>query len=226
VRHCVVCHVGNFPASAGDQLVVKKFLMGLVGMASLVLAACGDDATTMGEYMGFRRDDPLQVGNLTMTRAFEDGAESPFTFRADDGKLLVVYFGFTNCPDLCPTTLADLRSAFRRLPGSEARVDVAMVTVDPQRDVPEKLVPYLKSFVADPIALRTEDESILEKVEDGFLASSTITTEANGRVNVSHTAGTYVVDSTGEVVLEWPFGIGADGMENDLRLLLEDLDPA
>lgn len=176
--------------------------------------------------MGFRRDDPLQVGNLSMPRAFEDGAELPFTFRADDGKLLVVYFGFTNCPDLCPTTLADLRSAFRRLPGSEDQVDVAMVTVDPERDVPEKLVPYLKSFLADPIALRTEDLTVLEKVEAGFLASSSITTEAGGRVNVSHTAGTYVVDSQGEVVLEWPFGIGADGMENDLRLLLEDLDPA
>ena len=176
--------------------------------------------------MGFRRDDPLQVGNLSMTRAFEDGAELPFTFRAEDGKLLVVYFGFTNCPDLCPTTLADLRSAFRRLPGSEDMVDVAMVTVDPDRDVPEKLVPYLKSFLADPIALRTEDETVLEKVEAGFLASSSITTEAGGRVNVSHTAATYVVDSQGEVVLEWPFGIGADGMENDLRLLLADLDPA
>lgn len=219
----------------GDQRVVKKILLALLGATALVLSACGGDDSVSdsgaavgspGGFMGFRRDEPLQVGDLSMTRAFEDGAELPFTFRADEGKLLVVYFGFTNCPDLCPTTLADLRSAFRRLPGSDELVDVAMVTVDPERDVPEKLVPYLKSFLADPIALRTEDEAILKKVEEGFLASSTITTEANGRVNVSHTAGTYVVDATGEVVLEWPFGIGADGMENDLRLLIEDLEPA
>ena len=200
---------------------MRKLLSCMVAM--LVVVGCAADEATQSAIVGLQRDEPLVVAEQTITRVDESGGESEFTFSAAEGKLLVVYFGFTNCPDLCPTTLADLRNAFRRIPGSAEKVDVAMVTVDPDRDTPDILVPYLSSFVDDPIALRTTDVAVLEQVESAFLASSSIEREATGKVNVSHTAATYVVDSTGTVVVEWPFGIGADGMENDLRVLLGDL---
>ncbi len=200
---------------------MRKALFALVGL--LAVTACAEDDAGSATIVGLVRDRPLIVAEQTMSRVSESGAESPFVFKADEKKLLVVYFGFTNCPDLCPTTLADLRSALRRIPAGEERVDVAMVTVDPERDAADRLVPYLSSFVEDPIALRTEDMDALERVEDAFLASSSIEKDATGKVNVSHTAATYVVDSDGVVIVEWPFGIGADGMENDLRILFEDL---
>lgn len=201
----------------------KVFLSLATAVMVIVGAACGSDGSEGPVLIGMQRDEPLVVADQTIPRVDEAGVETPFTFVAEDGKLLVVYFGFTNCPDLCPTTLADLRSAFRRIPGSTDKVDVAMVTVDPERDTADRLVPYLSSFVDDPIALRTVDTDVLESVEAAFLASSTVTKEATGKVDVSHTAATYVVDATGTVIVEWPFGIGADGMENDLRILLEDL---
>lgn len=201
----------------------KVFLSLSVVLSVVVGAACAADSARQSTLIGMQRDEPLVVADQTITRVDEAGVETPFTFVAGDGKLLVVYFGFTNCPDLCPTTLADLRSAFRRIPGSTDKVDVAMVTVDPDRDTADRLVPYLSSFVDDPIALRTVDTDVLESVEAAFLASSTVTKEATGKVDVSHTAATYVVDATGTVIVEWPFGIGADGMEHDLRILLEDL---
>jgi len=201
----------------------KVFLSLTTAVMVIVGAACGNDGSEASVLIGMQRDEPLVVADQTIPRVDEAGIETPFTFVAEDGKLLVVYFGFTNCPDLCPTTLADLRSAFRRIPGSTDKVDVAMVTVDPERDTADRLVPYLSSFVDDPIALRTTDVDALERVEAAFLASSTVTKEATGKVDVSHTAATYVVDATGTVIVEWPFGIGADGMENDLRILLEDL---
>ena len=191
--------------------------------AAVALLGCASDSGIDAPLIGMQRNDPLVVGDQSMPRVDEAGVESRFEFKAADDKLLVVYFGFTNCPDLCPTTLADLRSAFRRITGSAEKVDVAMVTVDPERDTPDRLVPYLSSFVDDPVALRTTDTGLLERVELAFLASSSIEKEATGKVNVSHTAATYVVDATGTVIVEWPFGIGADGMENDLRILLEDL---
>lgn len=200
---------------------MRKSLLALVGLFAIV--GCAEDGTAPNTMIGLVRDEPLVVADQTITRVDESGSETPFAFKADDGKFLVVYFGFTNCPDLCPTTLADLRGALRRIPAGEERVDVAMVTVDPERDTADRLVPYLSSFVEDPIALRTEDMDALERVENAFLASSSIEKEATGKVNVSHTAATYVVDSTGVVIVEWPFGIGADGMENDLRILFEDL---
>ena len=201
----------------------KVFLSLSAVLAVVVGAACATDSARQSTLIGMQRDEPLVVADQTIPRVDEAGAETSFTFVAAKGKLLVVYFGFTNCPDLCPTTLADLRSAFRRIPGSADKVDVAMVTVDPERDTADRLVPYLSSFVDDPIALRTMDADVLESVEAAFLASSTVTKEATGKVDVSHTAATYVVDATGTVIVEWPFGIGADGMENDLRILLEDL---
>ena len=201
----------------------RKFLSLALAVLVVVGGACGGDRTTEPTLIGMQRDEPLVVADQMIPRVDELGVETPFTFVADDGKLLVVYFGFTNCPDLCPTTLADLRSAFRRIPGSTDKVDVAMVTVDPERDTADRLVPYLSSFIDDPIALRTTDTDVLERVEAAFLASSTVTKEATGKVDVSHTAATYVVDATGTVIVEWPFGIGADGMEHDLRILLEDL---
>jgi protein SCO1/2 len=200
---------------------MRKLLLALAGLFAIV--GCADDGTAPNTIIGLVRDEPLVVADQTITRVDEMGAESPYVFKAGEEKLLVVYFGFTNCPDLCPTTLADLRSAFRRIPGSAEKVDVAMVTVDPERDTADRLVPYLSSFVDDPVALRTEDTDLLERVEAAFLASSSIEKEATGKVDVSHTAATYVVDANGVVIVEWPFGIGADGMENDLRILLEDL---
>jgi protein SCO1/2 len=200
---------------------MRKLLLALAGLFAIV--GCADDGTASNTIIGLVRDEPLVVADQTITRVDETGAESPFVFKAGEKKLLVVYFGFTNCPDLCPTTLADVRSAFRRIPGSAEKVDVAMVTVDPERDTADRLVPYLSSFVDDPVALRTEDTDLLERVEAAFLASSSIEKEATGKVDVSHTAATYVVDANGVVIVEWPFGIGADGMENDLRILLEDL---
>ena len=201
----------------------KVFLSLTTAVMVIVGAACGSDGSEASVLIGMQRDEPLVVADQTISRVDEAGVETPFTFVADARKLLVVYFGFTNCPDLCPTTLADLRSAFRRIPGSTDKVDVAMVTVDPERDTADRLVPYLSSFIEDPIALRTTDVDALERVEAAFLASSTVTKEATGKVDVSHTAATYVVDATGTVIVEWPFGIGADGMEHDLRILLEDL---
>lgn len=207
---------------------MKVFRSGFVALLGCIcFVSCASDSTTNSvggrSLVGLVRDEPLHVGGESMPRTTADGTASNFTFVAKPGGLLAVYFGFTNCPDLCPTTLADIRSAFRRIGGGAEKVDVAMVTVDPERDTPEKFVSYLESFIADPIALRTTDEKLLKKVESAFLASSTVKKEPTGKVSVSHTAATYVVDDNGDVVVEWPFGIGADGMENDLKILIADL---
>ena len=139
---------------------------------------------------------------------------------AREGGLLVVYFGYTNCPDLCPTTLAELRSARKRLGDDGARVDLAMVTVDPERDTPEVMNGFLASFTDQFHALRPSTLDELGTAENAFLASSNIVRSPTGEIEVSHTANAYVVDEAGRVIVEWPFGHGVDSMENDLRILL------
>jgi protein SCO1/2 len=197
--------------------------------ALLIVAACGSDtssrstaSTALGnEVMGIQRDQPLDVSAVTLPEVAAGVPDQPFTMKADDGKLLFVYFGYTHCPDLCPTTLADLRKALAQL-GTEdaAKVQVAFVTVDPDRDTADTLGPFLASFVSGAHALRTTDAAQLRSAEDAFLASSTVTTGSDGAVEVSHTAISYLVDSLGQVVDEMPFGTTPDAMANDIRLLL------
>jgi protein SCO1/2 len=189
-----------------------------VALGVLALSACGDDA----ELTGLQREDPLDVGAVTLPEVDESGTATPFAMKAGDGELLIVYFGYTNCPDLCPTTLTDLRTAFEQMGDDADRIAVSMVTVDPERDTAAVLNRYLGGFVERYHALRTEDPDELAAAEAAFLASSSVTKKPDGTVEVAHTANTYVVAADGTVVLEWPFGTPWRAMRTDLEQLLED----
>lgn len=196
----------------------------IAGAIWFLLAACGDgDASTI---KGLVRDTPLDVGVAQVTDVTSEGVfadnDGSFEFIARPGDLLVVYFGYTNCPDLCPTTLAELRAAARRLGDDASRIELAMVTVDPDRDTESVLNGFLSSFSQRFHALRPVSIDELRMAEDAFLASSSITVGVDGEIEVSHSANTYVVDDSGRVVVEWPFGHGVDGMLNDLEILLAD----
>lgn len=188
---------------------------------SVQLTACSGDEATM---RGIVRDQPLEVGSIAVTDVTADGLysdhESSFSFRAQPGHLLVVYFGYTNCPDLCPTTLALVRAATKELGDDGRRIDLAMVTVDPMRDTADVMNGYLASFTDAYHALVPASDSELRSAEDAFLASSTIVTNASGEIEVGHSATAYVVDADGLVRVEWPFGVDKDVMINDLEILL------
>lgn len=197
-------------------------MVAAVCAVTALAAACGGDAPR--RLIGAQRTPPVLVGEVSLPDVTEAEPGTDFTFRAEPGALLVVYFGFTSCPDLCPTTLADLRTARKRIGTSADVVDLAFVTVDPERDSADILRAYVGSFTSKFHVLRTLDTGRLSAVEEAFLASSTVTKNPDGTVSVGHSASTYVVDSTGTVLVEWPFGIGAKGMENDLRILIDQLD--
>ncbi|MEM9037351.1 MAG: SCO family protein [Actinomycetota bacterium] len=183
----------------------------------LVLAACGgDDGPT--ELTGFERTPTPVVAELSLP---EVGVSDPFDFRADDGELLVVYFGYTFCPDVCPTTLTDLRSALSDLGDDAERVSVAMATIDPARDTDEVISGYLGHFVEDGHALRTDDDAELRGVVDVFGAEYAVEVADDGAIEVAHTGSLYVVDDRGRLLLTWPFGTTVEDLGNDLELLLD-----
>jgi protein SCO1/2 len=194
----------------------------VLGGILLTLSACGGEDAVV---RGIVRDQPLEVGGVSVTDVTSEGAyrdhDERFEFVAQPGRLLVVYFGFTNCPDLCPTTLALVRAARRELGRDGDRIDVAMVTVDPSRDTAEVMNGYLSSFTDSFHALVPASDKELRAAEAAFLASSTIITNDSGKIEVGHSATAYVVDSSGTVRVEWPFGIDKDAMVNDFRILLK-----
>jgi protein SCO1/2 len=207
--------------------IIPKGAMGMMVMtlmsASLLMTGCGADGP--GELAGIVRDEPLRVGSVAVTDVTDTGEyathDGLFEMVAPEGRLLVVYFGYTNCPDLCPTTLAFLRAAKRDLGQDGDLVDLAMVTVDPDRDTPKVLNGYLSSFTDRFHALHPADAAELETAENAFLASSSIVVGDDGKIEVGHSATAYVVDSAGDVLVEWPFGVDKDLMARDLRILLD-----
>lgn len=138
------------------------------------------------------------------------------------GKVTVIFFGYTQCPDVCPTTLAELAQARKLLGPDGARVQGVFVTIDPDRDTPEVLKAYVASFGTDFVALRgTADETkAAAKQFKVFYAKVPGKTETS--YTMDHTAGSYVLDAAGRVRLFTRYGVGAEAMAADLKLLLAD----
>jgi protein SCO1/2 len=142
---------------------------------------------------------------------------------ADPGGLRIVYFGYTTCPDVCPTTMSDLKRALADLPAADReRVGVVMVTIDPDRDVDEKLNAYVTTFIEDGQSSRITDPAALEAVATSFGAQYEVRTADDGEIEVSHSADLYVVDDAGDIILQWPFGTSSDDLRADLETLLAD----
>jgi protein SCO1/2 len=202
-------------------------LFALVVSVAVVLAACGgvDGVPTRVGLSGAVRTPPLEVGTVSLPNESPGAHGAPFAMTAPSGGLLLVYFGFTSCPDICPTTLSDLGRAVQKIPAdARRRVDVAMVTVDPDRDTGSVLTSYLDTFVdGGGVALRTTDPAQLQSAQDAFRVVANRIPEGD-TYTFEHTAVTYVVDENGTVVVEWPFGTSPDAMARDLRILLRRAD--
>jgi len=188
--------------------------------AVAILAACGgDDVATLS---GYQLEPAPDVASIVLPDASQDGLD--FEMRAEDGHLLLVYFGYMSCPDVCPTSLNEVRKALGRLGDDAERVDLAMVTVDPARDTGENLTLYVQGFVEGAHALRTDDPEVLDEAAVAFGASYSVEENDEGEIEVGHSASIYAVDPDGTVVLTWPYGLEADAIATDLRILLGDLD--
>ena len=196
----------------------------LIAMAS---SGCGSEDGT-GELNGMTRNPPNAVGDSRLPQVNPVSVNREGSLVGSKGGLTLVYFGFTYCPDVCPTTLADVRVALEDLDRDErSRIHFAMVTVDPGRDTPKVLNDYLGHFFdRDSFsALRTTDPGELRRAERRFGASHTIgRPDSDGNYDVDHTAQLYAVDEDGVVAVEWPFGTEASAIEADLRELLRRSD--
>lgn len=195
-------------------------VLSAVSALAIGLAACGSSTPELIGFIPTNKSVAAVVG----TEAQSDGSTNKFSFVPKAGEVLVVYFGYTQCPDLCPTTMTAVRAAKKKIgPELAARVDLAMVTVDGARDTGAILTKYLSSFAERYHAITPATDKELNDLKSAFQVSSSVTTNAQGKVEVTHSGTAYVVGPTGEVLVEWPFGLQADDMADDLRLILNEL---
>ena len=180
----------------------------------IALAGCGGGSRQLA---GYSVEPVPAVGDIALPDLSNDGAQ--FALRADTGKILVVYFGYTNCPDFCPNTMTNVKLARQQL-DDPAELEMAMVTVDPARDL-GTLASYVTSFIPDAHALGTADDRELARAASAFGVSYDVSTDSNGEPEVAHTTLLYAVDDTGHVVLAWPFGVSIDDLAADIDQLLD-----
>ena len=136
------------------------------------------------------------------------------------GKAVVLFFGYTQCPDICPTTLASMRDALKLLGDDAARVQVLFVTLDPARDKPELLAAYVPLFDPGFIGLRGDDETIAALARDFkvFYTRQPGTTPDN--YSIDHSTASYAYDPQGRLRLLLRHGESPANVAADLKLLL------
>ena len=150
-----------------------------------------------------------------------DTAGKTLTMADFKGKAVVLFFGYTHCPDVCPTTLAELSQALQKLGDDGKRVQVLMITVDPARDTAPLLGQYVSAFNPTFVGLRPADDAQLVKVTKDFRVYYAKVPGKAGDYTMDHTAASYVFDPQGRLRLFARDGQGAESWVHDLKILLD-----
>lgn len=137
------------------------------------------------------------------------------------GKAVVVFFGFTQCPDVCPTTLQEIAQARKLLGPDGDKVQGIFVTVDPERDTPEILKAYMGNFDPGFVALRGSPEQLAAMAKDFKVYYKKVEGKTPGSYTMDHSAASYVYDPQGRLRLYSRYGSGPQALADDLKLLLK-----
>lgn len=186
---------------------------------TLFLAACGGQGIDPGQFKGTLLPTPVPVPDFALANA--SGESVRLSDFADE--IVLLYYGYTFCPDICPTTMAELSKVQRELDDGGEKIQVLMITVDPERDTPQKLAEYLDHFHPDFVGLSGSADQIEAAAEAfGVYYAPSEGSEATGYL-VDHTARVFVVDPEGNYTLSFGHGTPVEDMVHDLRLLMRDM---
>jgi protein SCO1 len=136
------------------------------------------------------------------------------------GKVTVVFFGFTQCPDVCPSTLVELAQIKKSLGADGERLQAVFITVDPERDTPEVLKAYMAGFDPNFVALRGTPEQTLATAKAFKAYFGKVPGKTEGSYTMDHTAASYVFDTQGRIRLFARYGQPSEGLMADLKALL------
>jgi protein SCO1/2 len=195
----------------------KKLLIPLILVTILLVGTLTVFFMQPYEFHGSVLQIPKLEGGILLR-----SAGGPVRLSDHQGKIVLLYFGYTSCPDICPTSLARIKAALSDLRAEEkAQVQVIFISVDPDRDTFEKLEQYAHVFGEDFIGAtgtRTEIDLVAESLGVFYRINPP---DADGNYTVDHSSFIYVIDRKGYLVMNWGHDIQADGISADLHYLLE-----
>lgn len=184
--------------------------------------------TTAGLFTACSADKP-QFKSIDLTGAdyahgfsLADQDGQVRTLKDFSGKIVVVFFGFTQCPDVCPTSLAELAQVKKLLGQDGDKLQAIFVTVDPERDTPELLKAYMGNFDPTFVALRPTLEQLPQVAKDFKIYYKKVDGQTPTSYTMDHSAGSYIFDGKGRIRLYNRYGSGAEALASDIRLLLKN----
>jgi protein SCO1 len=185
-----------------------------VGLFSLNLTACSEKKLEFKSVdltgATYARDFALPDVN-GQTKGVKDFA----------GKVLVVFFGFAQCPDVCPTTLAEVAEAKKLLGPDGDKLQAVFITIDPERDTAQVLKAYMANFDPSFVALRGSAEQTAATAKEFKVFYKKVEGQTQTAYTMEHSAGSYVFDPSGKVRLYTRYQLGAQALADDVRLLLK-----
>lgn len=175
---------------------------------------------------------PQNAAETKLVATDISGADFPVTLRLTDhtgkarsmddfkGKVVALFFGYTNCPDVCPTTMSDLKQTMKLLGEQANDVQVLFVTLDPARDTQEVLAQFVPAFDPRFIGLRGTEEEIAATAAVFKIFSNKVKSEGASGYTLDHSAGMYVFDKAGKIRLYVEYGEKPADLANDLKTLM------
>jgi len=195
--------------------VLKSVLATAMGMAGVGLLA-GCNRETKASFQG------VDVTGAEYARDFAlpDATGQQRSLKDFAGKVVVVFFGYTQCPDVCPTSLQELAEVKKLLGADGERLQGIFVTLDPERDQPEMLKAYMESFDPSFVALRGTPEQTAAIAKDFKIFYKKVEGPTPQSYTLDHSAGSYVYDTAGRLRIYQRYGSGPQVLAGDVRTLL------
>lgn len=186
-----------------------------------MLPGCGDKAGGAASKASFHSID---ITGAEYARKLElPDADGRLRTLADfKGKVVVVFFGYTQCPDVCPTTMAELAQVRRALGADGQRLQGVFVTIDPERDTPAVLKAYVGNFDAGFVGLRGSAEQTQQVAREFKVFYAKVAGKTESSYTMDHTAGSYIFDTQGRIRLFSRYAAGPKALEDDVRTLLRE----
>ena len=184
--------------------------------ASVLLTACSKSAPE------FRGVDISQVDYARDFAPLADQFGKARSIQDFKGKVVVVFFGYTQCPDVCPTSMQEVAEVKRMLGADGGRLQSVFITVDPERDTPDMLKAYMANFDPTFLALHGTPDQIAAVAKDFKIFYKKVDGKTPTSYTMDHSAGSYIYDTQGRLRVYYRYGSGVGAMAHDVKALLKE----
>ena len=197
----------------------KRNAIRLIAGSALLVGAAGLISACSKDKPAFRNID-ITGADYAKDFSLTDQNGQLRSLKDFRGKVVILFFGYTQCPDVCPTTMAELAEVKKALGKDGDKLQVLFVTVGPERDTPQVLKGYMTNFDPSFLALRPTPDKLAEVAKDYKVYYKRVDGKTPTSYTMDHSAGSYVYDPQGNLRLYYRYGSGTQALVSDIELLL------